>query len=453
MALDYGIVQKYDTKRGTGFVERTIQTDIHGLDEVVFHISKIKEGYPSAAHQLKSGNHSGISFWFETENTKKGERVSQVWLIADDIPSSQRDSFLTMIQSHWQDIDKPLPDWLGKITYQFVGNIGLDKLSQKRKCLLHEHQKIEAERKRLVEEEQRQAEEVAAQVRLAVIQQPERPLIALQKVHPNRLDYWNGIYMNAVNNCVLNFTEFQMQTDHGKSPLGPTELDPYIAYYGGHHYYKLCKAFTAPHFEELRHRTLETYDWGCGQAIATCVFIDHLLKQNKYPNISRITLIDPSADALQSGYTYLERMLMGNQNLLHHIRRITDSINDVRSNHIIAHGEDVKVHLFSNILDIATVNLQHLHEVICASCPGENWIVCTSPDFRDHDKNGQPKYNAASRIDDFIALFRGRHRLLLDYPERDVPIREDFQERVYRADGQWKMTTITRYERQIRVML
>jgi cold shock CspA family protein len=267
MTLDYGRVQKYNIERGFGFVRRTVQANARRSDEVFFHISKIEARYPFAAYQLQGGYHYGISFWFETENTEKGERVSQVWLIADDIPNSQRDSFLAMIRSHWHNIDKSLPDWLEKVTCLFVGNSGLDELRQKRECLLHEHRKAEAEKKRLLEQEQRQAEvdrlaklhaeqqereraeaqreaqrqaeEAATQARLAVIQQPVRPLIALQNVHPQRIDYWNGIYVDSVRNCNINFGDFQAQTRHGRRPLGAAELVPYIAYYGGHHFYKL----------------------------------------------------------------------------------------------------------------------------------------------------------------------------------------------------------------------
>lgn len=471
MTLDYGMVQKYNIERGFGFVKRTIQANTHRSDEVFFHISKIEERYPFAAYQLQGGYYYGISFWFETENTEKGERVSQVWLIADDIPNSQRDSLVAMVQSRWQDIDKPVPDWLEKVTCLLVGNRRLADLRQERECLLHEHQKAEAERKRLLEQEQRQAEaerlakieaekkereqaeaereaqrraeEAEAQARLAFAQQPVRPLIALQRIHPQRIDYWNGIYINSVRNCNIDFGYFQEQTGHGTRPLAPAGLVPYIAYYGGHHFYKLRAAFDATNFAQLGDRIIEIYDWGCGQAIATCILIDYLLEHNVHQHISQITLIEPSADALRAGYGYLHGVLMGHPELEHHIRCIQAGIGQVQGGQIRSHPDDLKIHLFSNILDVLQPDeLRHIYNLIRQACPGENRFVCTGP-----------SNYGANNINAFAGLFRNAHRLHLDYPDPGAAMQHEFYGDMYRANGRWEQGRITGYERQFAVML
>jgi hypothetical protein len=75
----------------------------------------------------------------------------------------------------------------------------------------------------------------------------------------------------------------------------------YIALYGRHHFHKLYAAFDSTKLEELEGKNIQIIDWGCGQALASCILIDYLIEKNISPNILSITLIEPSQIALNRG--------------------------------------------------------------------------------------------------------------------------------------------------------
>lgn len=96
--------------------------------------------------------------------------------------------------------------------------------------------------------------------------------------------------------------------DNGKAVLGSeAECDQYIAFYSGHHFHKLSAAFASTNFHYTNGKNLEIIDWGCGQALATCVLIDYFFEKSFNPNIVLITLIEPSLTALKRGYNLLAR--------------------------------------------------------------------------------------------------------------------------------------------------
>ncbi|MBI1923723.1 cold shock domain-containing protein [Candidatus Poribacteria bacterium] len=84
MPLDFGTIQNYN-ERGFGFVSCTIWHSRYSTSEIFFHIKKIKRKYPDLAQQLDNGSYRGVSFWYETETTHRGEQVSELWLDVQEI--------------------------------------------------------------------------------------------------------------------------------------------------------------------------------------------------------------------------------------------------------------------------------------------------------------------------------------------------------------------------------
>ena len=86
---------------------------------------------------------------------------------------------------------------------------------------------------------------------------------------------------------------------HGTSCLESEEqLNCYLASYGEMHKGKLQRIMTDFPYSQLN-ADFEIIDWGCGQGIATVCFIDYLTKYNLVSKLQKVTLIEPSAVALE----------------------------------------------------------------------------------------------------------------------------------------------------------
>ncbi|MBW4555797.1 MAG: hypothetical protein KME59_07650 [Trichormus sp. ATA11-4-KO1] len=168
--------------------------------------------------------------------------------------------------------------------------------------------------------------------------------------------------------------------DHGVAVLNnETECDWYIAFYGGHHFHKLHAAFDSTNFPYTEGKNIEIIDWGCGQALATCVLIDYLIKNCIKPNVVLITLIEPSSIALQRGCNFIHQMFQNDISVIPIIRTINKYIGDLTTSDLASEPDTIKIHLFSNIIDVETINLNKLYKLMINSFKGLNRIICTSP--------------------------------------------------------------------------
>jgi len=204
--------------------------------------------------------------------------------------------------------------------------------------------------------------------------------ILLSQVNANtRIKFWEDIYLYAVNNLPDN-VDPRALTAKGRKPLeNLTERIAYIAAYGAHHYYKLNTAFEKANLEKLHNQEIEICDWGCGQAVATCILIDFLLNKGIHPVIHQITLVEPSQNALNGGLTFLQKMLNGNNEIVSYVHLICNRMNDVSSSLLRTSEDALKVHLLSNILDVSSVNLSMLHGLLTETYTGVNKFICTGP--------------------------------------------------------------------------
>ncbi|WP_155960447.1 hypothetical protein [Fischerella sp. PCC 9605] len=88
--------------------------------------------------------------------------------------------------------------------------------------------------------------------------------------------------------------------DHGTKVLNEeAECDTYIALYGGHHFHKLYAAFSSTNFQYTEGKSVEIIDWGCGQALATCVLIDYFIEKRISPKIESMALIERTVARLR----------------------------------------------------------------------------------------------------------------------------------------------------------
>lgn len=185
--------------------------------------------------------------------------------------------------------------------------------------------------------------------------------------------------------------------EHGTRILrDEAECIRYIALYGGHHFHKLYAAFDSTKLEELEGKNIQIIDWGCGQALATCILIDYLIERTINPNILSITLIEPSQIAVNRGHSLINEMLQNDGFIDLPIKIVNQKIADLTCSDLVSVPECTKIHLFSNIIDIQDVDLEELCTLIAGSFQGINYMLCTSP-------SGQ------SRLQRFHYLFSRNH--------------------------------------------
>jgi hypothetical protein len=226
--------------------------------------------------------------------------------------------------------------------------------------------------------------------------------------------------------------------DNGTRVLSDeSECIRYIALYGGHHFYKLYAAYASTKFENIEGRDIEIIDWGCGQALATCVLIDYLIQKNISLNVSSITLIEPSTVALQRGRSLVQQMFQNNPSTHSVVRLVNKYIDALTPNDLVSEPDSIKIHLFSNIIDVQGFNLTQLYQFMVRSFHGVNRVICTSP------------YNEGQqRLETFYNLFPSHQVTRASSSNESI-----YGELFYAATGNYKECKISRCERQFTVNL
>ena len=249
--------------------------------------------------------------------------------------------------------------------------------------------------------------------------------------------FFDAIYRPSIPRA--NFQKPFDDLDRGTRILNTeAECNQYIALYAGHHFYKLYAAFASTQFENINSREVEIVDWGCGQALATCILIDYLIERGINLDVSSITLIEPSEIALQCGYTYIKQIFQNDVAIESVVRRVNKSIDDLLPIDLVSQPNVIKIHLFSNIIDVEGFDLARLHRLIVNSFQGVNRVICTSPDnFRQQ------------RLDTFYNFFSQSHQ-----PTRVVSLKDAiFGEVFYAANNRFEQRRIGRCEKQFTVNL
>lgn len=159
-------------------------------------------------------------------------------------------------------------------------------------------------------------------------------------------------------------------------PVSHGECNAYMACYGDSHYLKMYQSFNHL-FEQLSidNKAVQIFDWGAGQALASGVFLDYCKDKNINSRVDCITLIEPSIPNMERGKIHLKHLTNGTKPLLHFINKKCKEVNPLE---IYATNNSMKLHLFSNILDM-NIDRKYISEIIGKSCKGQNYFVCVSP--------------------------------------------------------------------------
>jgi len=143
------------------------------------------------------------------------------------------------------------------------------------------------------------------------------------------------------------------------------QLTVYMSQLGPMHIKKLEDAFSCLP-SDLNNISL--YDWGCGQAPASKMFLERYMDA-----VDSVTLIEPSLLALKRAALHIE-------NDIDNIITINKKFDDLDANDFLENGNNIaKVHIFSNVIDMELFKLSELIDLITKSFKGINYFIVVSP--------------------------------------------------------------------------
>lgn len=163
--------------------------------------------------------------------------------------------------------------------------------------------------------------------------------------------------------------------NHGVNLLETdAQMKCYLFSFGKMHQAKISEVLPKLNISEFQNTDVQIIDWGCGQGLATVCLLD-FFKQKQVPleSIKRVVLIEPSEKALERAGLHVGAYI--NEGRAVSINKYLDEITSEE----IESQCPVTIHLFSNILDIPTIDLQQLANKIKKSLSGKHFFICMGP--------------------------------------------------------------------------
>lgn len=247
----------------------------------------------------------------------------------------------------------------------------------------------------------------------------------------SQVRFFNSIYKPRTKKLPVPYDNL----NSGKKVLvNDAECDQYINLFGGHHFHKLYRAFKSTKFSYTDGKEIEIIDWGCGQALATCILIDYFIERQIHPSIVSITLVEPSLITLSRGCNFTRQMLQSTLSSNCEVRIVNKYMDSLNCSDFATDPNIIKIHLFSNIIDVEGFDLYNLYKLITNCFQGVNRIICTSP----YQVSGN------CRLDTFHDFFCEHQQVKHSFYSN-----EDIEEKIFNViTGKFELWNITRYERQ-----
>lgn len=180
------------------------------------------------------------------------------------------------------------------------------------------------------------------------------------------------------------------------------QLYSYMNSYGPMHKAKLVSAFSNFPFDDITDSNIELYDWSCGQGMASIVLLEYLKEKGIKLRIKRIALFEPSEIALKRASLHVRHF-----NPEVRIKTVLKDMDSLTNSDVYGTNGNIKLHLFSNILDVESFSMKHLTDVIKQSCSGLNYFVCVSPYINDvKTARFESFVNSFSTMPQFSMIFK-----------------------------------------------
>lgn len=177
MNADFGKISNYVDGRGFGFVRGLLSGN---SSEIFFHIRTVKRADPKLAERITKDPFEEYLFWFETEETAKGEQVRGVLTSEQVRRGAIQDAsrLESGIEGLWRNINIPKAEWLEGVTADLLGDSRALALAQERTRLeVEERKRRENARKemeaRLAEKEERDRRQIETKKAQEAIEERE----------------------------------------------------------------------------------------------------------------------------------------------------------------------------------------------------------------------------------------------------------------------------------------
>ena len=174
------------------------------------------------------------------------------------------------------------------------------------------------------------------------------------------------------------------RTDHGVTVYTmEDQINSYLVAYGEMHERKLIKAFEridVRRFADFARNGISIVDWGCGQGLATLVFLDWLAKNRiTRDRIKAVRLLEMSDIARNRAWRITSTRLRDSNGAL--VRQIPWRAGEPLTCEMFSLPDGVPmVHLFSNILDVAAIDLKNVANVVeDMKTRGRSIVLSVSP--------------------------------------------------------------------------
>lgn len=168
--------------------------------------------------------------------------------------------------------------------------------------------------------------------------------------------------------------------NHGTATLeNEAQLCCYLAAYGEMHRGKLECAINQFPFRHID-TDCEIIDWGCGQGIASVYMIDQLRCNGLVGKLQKVTLIEPSPVALERAKLNVS-LAVGDNVFVEVVNNYLPATDKNFEGEVLTGlhiEEQICIHLFSNILDIAAIDLKEL-ALMVGSTGYRHYFVCVGP--------------------------------------------------------------------------
>ena len=194
---------------------------------------------------------------------------------------------------------------------------------------------------------------------------------------------FNDIIRTAVENVPKEYLKapwYCPGLNHGTATLeNEAQLCCYLAAYGEMHRGKLECAISQFPFRNID-SDCEIIDWGCGQGIASVYMIDQLRRNGLIGKLQKVTLIEPSPVALERAKLNVS-LAVGENVYVEKVNNYLPSTNKDFEGPVLTGlhiEEQICIHLFSNILDIAAIDLKEL-ALMVSSTGYRHYFVCVGP--------------------------------------------------------------------------
>ncbi|WP_165176623.1 hypothetical protein [Desulfovibrio sp. ZJ369] len=177
--------------------------------------------------------------------------------------------------------------------------------------------------------------------------------------------------------------------DRGKSIFCTGEqCAAYMAAYGKRHRQVLNHIFSGESFESVHEMIacgFDLYDWACGQGIGTLTLLENLYETGLLGAVYSITLMEPSSIACNIAEYHI--------NKLYSTTRFTGDINKLNIDlsvernqgkfYVIRTPMKCSMHILSNIIDIANIDLPWIVSIITHMC-GDHVVITSDPLFNEY---------------------------------------------------------------------